>query len=55
MKGNFSVLIVNDGSNENLKKDFKFKNIKFIEVLNMEQIRSYTQQYYIKFLSKKQL
>ena len=56
IEGNFSVLIVNDGSNENLeKKDFKFKNIKFIEVINMRVNQGHTRSNAtgIKFLSKK--
>ncbi|MFL2887497.1 MAG: glycosyl transferase [Pelagibacterales bacterium MED-G40] len=53
---NFSVLIVNDGSNENLgKKEFKFKNIESIEVINMKTNQGHTRSNAtgIKFLSKK--
>ncbi len=53
---NFSVLIVNDGSNEKLeKKDFKFKNIKSVEVINMKTNQGHTRSNAtgIKFLSKK--
>ena len=57
LNGEFSVLIVNDGSNENMpnsKRDYK--NIKSVEVINMKKNQGHTRSNAtgIRYLSKKE-
>ncbi len=56
LDGNFSVLIVNDGSNENFENNkVHYKNLKSVEILNMKINQGHTRSNAtgIKYLSKK--
>ena len=56
LDGDFSVLIVNDGSNESLKKNnVIYKNIKSVDIMDMKINQGHTRSNAtgIKFLSKK--
>ncbi len=57
LQGEFSVLIVNDGSKDKMPKSIKiFKNIKSIEVINMKKNQGHTRSNAtgIRYLSKKE-
>ena len=57
LKGEFSVLIVNDGSNEKMPETKSvYKNIKFVKVINMKKNQGHTRSYAtgIRYLSKKE-
>ena len=57
LKGEFSVLIVNDGSNEKMPETKSFyKNIKSVKVINMKKNQGHTRSYAtgIRYLSKKE-
>ena len=57
LKGEFSVLIVNDGSNEKMPETKKvYKNIKSVKVINMKKNQGHTRSNAtgIRYLSKKE-
>ena len=57
LKGEFSVLIVNDGSNEKMPETKSvYKNIKSVKVINMKKNQGHTRSYAtgIRYLSKKE-
>ena len=57
LKGEFSVLIVNDGSNEKMPETKSaYKNIKSVKVINMNKNQGHTRSYAtgIRYLSKKE-
>ena len=57
LKGEFSVLIVNDGSNEKMPESKKvYTNIESVKVINMKKNQGHTRSYAtgIRYLSKKE-